>query len=193
MVKSTAKEKWNKIYSSETPSDTKTSDVLSKYAYLLPKKGDALDLACGQGMNAKFFAARGFVTHAWDISEKAISNLNNDSQNSDLKLITEVRDVELNPPEINTFDVINVSYFLDREIINNIIAALRINGLLYYQTFIQEKVSDTGPSNPAYRLNANELLTLFSPLHILVYQELGCVGEVSKGLRDVAMLVAQKR
>jgi hypothetical protein len=50
-----------------------------------------------------------------------------------------------------------------------------------------------GPSNPNYRLSENELLKLFSPLHILHYQEYGQVGNTELGLRDMACLVAQKR
>ncbi|NNC68584.1 MAG: tellurite resistance methyltransferase TehB, partial [Gammaproteobacteria bacterium] len=77
--------------------------------------------------------------------------------------------------------------------VKDIIAALKPNGLLFYQTFIAEKVSDAGPSNPEYRLQPNELLESFSPLHVLAYQEHGTVGDVKKGLRDIAILVAQKR
>ena len=69
-------------------------------------------------------------------------------------------------------------------ICNTVISALRANGLLFYQTFIHEKVTDEGPSNPAYRLGPNELLGLFSPLHVLAYQELGRVGDTGQGVRD---------
>ena len=193
MVKSSAKDKWNKIYSSRFSSNLKVAEVLREFAYLLPDKGDALDLACGQGANAVFLAKSGLDTWAWDISDEVISRLNSITATTSIQLKTEVRDVEKSPPSENSFDVICVSYFLDRDIVNNIISALRVNGLLYYQTFIHEKVTDTGPSNPKYRLKANELLDLFSPLHILAYQELGDVGDVTRGLRDVAMLVAQKR
>jgi len=75
----------------------------------------------------------------------------------------------------------------------NIIAALKLNGLLFYQTFIKENVTEHGPSSPNYRLGENELLDLFAPLHVLAYQELGCVGDVMQGMRGCAMLVAQKR
>ena len=193
MVKISAKDKWNKVYSSELSSSLHVSDVLAEYEYLISNKGDALDLACGLGANALFLAKHGLNTTAWDISEEAISNLQNASKGSEIQLNTEVRDIETNPPSKESFDVICVSYFLDRNIISNIISALRLNGLLFYQTFIHEKVSDTGPGNPNYRLQANELLSLFSPLHVLVYKELGRVGDVTKGLRDVAYLVAQKR
>jgi len=198
MVDTKAEEKWNKIYSSQNTQNLKPdpAEVLVEHAELLPTSGAALDLACGLGGNAILLAQHGLTTHAWDISQAAIDKLQSycqDSNESNISITGEARDIEACPPEANTFDVICVSYFLERNITNNIIAALKPNGLLFYQTFINGKVSDSGPSNPKYRLQANELLTLFAPLHVLAYQEYGTVGNVKKGLRNVAYLVAQKR
>lgn len=196
MPTNSADKKWNKIYSEkEIPIniEAKTSNVLQQHADLLPTTGTALDLACGFGGNAIFLSQHGLQTHAWDISQAAIEKLLAYCSEHSISMMADERDVETNPPEQNTFDVICVSYYLERNICNDIMAALKPNGLLFYQTFVEEKVSDSGPSNPKYRLQPNELLRLFSPLHILVYQEYGSVGNVKKGLRDVAVLVAQKR
>jgi tellurite methyltransferase len=65
--------------------------------------------------------------------------------------------------------------------------------LVFYQTFTREKSADCGPSNPAYLLEENELLRLFSGLRILAYREEGNVGDVAQGFRNEAMIVAQKR
>ena len=191
-----AKKKWNKVYTEKEIPDhveAKAANVLQDHADLLPTSGLALDLACGLGGNAIFLAQQGLETHAWDISQAAIEKLLSYCNGNIISITAEVRDIEAHPPEKNTFDVICVSYYLERSLTNDIIAALKPNGLLFYQTFIEEKVSDSGPSNPKYRLQPNELSALFSPLHVLLYQEYGIVGNVKKGLRDVAMLVAQKR
>ncbi len=197
MVEFNAAKKWNDIYAacdlSNAQENTKAAHVLREYSYLLPTSGLALDLACGLGGTAKLLARLGLLTHAWDISENAISHLQLSCKEQGIKIITEVRDIERKPPIANSFDVICVSYYLERHLVKNIIDALRPNGLLFYQTFINEKVSNNGPSNPSYRLQPNELLALFSPLHILVYQENGTVGDTNQGIRDTALLVAQKR
>lgn len=196
-----AGKKWNKIYAKKTlleHVEVNAADVLQNHTALLPATGIALDLACGLGGNAIYLANQGLETHAWDISQAAIDQLHNycqshDKDNNVTSIMTDVRDVELCPPGENSFDVICVSYYLYRKLTKEIIAALKPNGLLFYQTFIEEKVSDLGPKNPEYRLQPNELLTLFAPLHVLAYQEYGVVGDVKKGRRDVATLVAQKR
>lgn len=188
-----AKKKWNEIYSENITSKKQPVFVLSEYGYLLPASGNALDIACGLGVNSIYLAQHGLHVHAWDISEQAIDRIKRFCKTQHLDIETVVRDVHEQPPEKSTFDVICISYFLDRTITEDIISALKPNGLLFYQTFIHEKVSLQGPSNPDFRLEQNELLNLFSSLHVLVYQELGCVGDTTHGIRDVALLVAQKR
>ncbi len=193
--------KWNAIYAdsdqtheeTKHPQKSKAALVLQEYSYLLPNSGLALDLACGLGANALFLAERDLKTYAWDISENAIKRLQAYCEDKRVPITAEVRDIEQQPPTKNSFDVICISYFLERTLITDIMDALKPNGLLFYQTFIDEKVSDNGPRNPLFRLQPNELLKLFSRLHILAYQENGTVGDIGKGLRDTALLVAQKR
>ncbi len=188
-----AKQKWNRIYSDRNETSITPAYVLSEFQYLLPNSGTALDVACGLGGNAIFLAQQGLQTHAWDISEQAIKKLSQFCKQNDIDLIASVRDVQECPPAVNSFDVICVSYFLERGITENIITALKPSGLLFYQTFLAERVTEHGPRNPEYRLDQNELLKMFTPLHILVYQELGRVGDIRQGQRDCALLVAQKR
>jgi tellurite methyltransferase len=76
-----------------------------------------------------------------------------------------VRDVSEQPPLPDSFDVIVVCRFLDRNLCPAIAAALKPGGILFYQTFTQ------GLSNPDYLLRNNELITLFSELDILEYHE----------------------
>ena len=70
--------------------------------------------------------------------------------------------------------------------------AIKKEGLIFYQTFIISKVNDTGPSNPDYLLEKNELLNLFNDWNIIYYREEGTIGKIDEGFRDQAMLLAQK-
>ena len=192
-MSATDRAKWDRIYTDGAEKSVETCRVLSSHSHLLPAEGEALDLACGRGGNALYLAARGLVTHAWDISPVAVKALSDRARRNGLPLVAQQRDVSAHPPEPETFDIIVVSRFLDRTLAPAICAALRERGLLFYQTFIREKTADTGPNNPAYRLEANELLRLFQSLHLIYYHEEGNVGDTSRGFRNEAMLVAQKR
>ena len=185
--------KWDRIYTDSAEKSAEPCRMLSSCSHLLPAEGEALDLACGRGGNALYLAARGLTAHAWDISTVAVAALSERANRDGLQLATEQRDVSAQPPAPESFDVIVVSRFLDRRLAPALCAALREGGLLFYQTFTREKISATGPNNPAYRLGPNELLQLFRSLHIIYYHEEGKVGDTGRGFRDEAMLVAQKR
>lgn len=205
-------EKWDALYrDSGTPPDVAAAlahpgahrtgascpaQVLLENAHLLPASGKALDFACGLGTNALFLAAQGLETHAWDISPVAVSKLTELAQQlvmpRGLSLHAEARDLVAQPPLPASFDVIVSCHFLERPLNPHLMAALRPGGLLFYQTFTLERIDDSGPKNAEYRLAVNELLALFPGMRVLVYREEGLVGDVQRGFRNKAMLVAQK-
>ncbi|MBI1194507.1 MAG: methyltransferase domain-containing protein [Gammaproteobacteria bacterium] len=186
------KTKWDRIYEGREGPPARPSRVLVENEHLLPTGGKSLDLACGLGGSALFLAERGFESRAWDVSEVAIDRLAARARELGLVVHGAVRDIVTDPPGDGTFDVIAVAHFLDRAIVPALIAALRPGGLIFYQTFTRHRVLGSGPKNDDFRLADNELLRLFSGLRLLVYREEGVQGDIAKGLRDEAMIVAQK-
>ena len=185
-------EKWDQRYHSAPDNFPEESRVLQDFAHLLPEQGDALDLACGLGGNALFLASTKLSVQAWDISNVAINKLNAHALSKKLGIQTRVRDVITLPPQAKTFDVIIVSYFLHRPLAKFLCDALRPGGVLFYQTYTRNKVSNEGPKNPDFLLSENELPDLFSDLHILAYREEGKTGNIKKGLRNEALFVGKK-
>jgi 2-polyprenyl-3-methyl-5-hydroxy-6-metoxy-1,4-benzoquinol methylase len=186
------KAKWNERYRAAT-GERRASQVLKENLHLLPDSGRALDLACGLGANAILLAQQGLKVDAWDIADAAIVALQALALKRHLSIQAEVRDVEAHPPEPKTFDVIVVSYFLNRDIIPALIQALKPGGLICYQTFTRQRVSDRGPQRAEFRLADQELLSLFSELQVLFYREEGRLGDVQKGFRDEAMFIGRKK
>jgi len=186
------KEKWDKNYDSCSSNYPSPAEVLRQNQHLLPTQGTALDLACGRGANAICLAENGLSVSAWDISASALEHLSNQALKKHLKIEFESRDITEHPPEKNSFDVIAVSNFLERELIGDIRNAIKPDGLIFYQTFIIDKVSNVGPSNPDYLLEKNELLNLFNDWNIIYYKEEGSAGRVNEGFRNQAMIIAQK-
>jgi 2-polyprenyl-3-methyl-5-hydroxy-6-metoxy-1,4-benzoquinol methylase len=147
------------------------ADVLKVNQQLLPSSAKVLDIACGLGANALFLAARGLEVHAWDISAVASDKLNLTAQQQGLKLHTQCRDVVTQPPRPESFDLIVVCRFLERELCPAIAAALKPGGLLFYQTYTRDSNRAEGPRNPQFLLAQGELLELFSGLEVELYQE----------------------
>jgi len=169
--------KWNvrhRFHKETSPELPQAADVLLQNLHFLPKTGQALDLAAGRGGNAKLLHEKGLHTSAWDLSDVAMQAL----QTAVPGVNTEVRDVIKRPPAPMSFDVIVVTRFLDRSLCTHIEQALRVHGVLFYQTFTK------GLSNPDFMLHANELLQLFPTLHVQWYAE-------SLNSRE-AMLVASR-
>jgi len=182
--------KWNHIYNNAD--STLAVDVLIQNEFLLPKKGLSLDLACGLGANALFLAEKGLESHAWDISAVALEKLQKTAKEKTLKVT--VKQVYIEPASLpkNIFDVIVLGHFLDRSLCNAIMDALKPNGLLFYQTYVRDKIGAVGPKNPAYLLARNELLKLFNPLNVVVYREDSLVGNLDFGERNEALFIGQK-
>ena len=202
-------EKWNRRYrncDANSASDGQpllAAQVLRDYLHLLPMhvflengklsvKDKALDLACGRGANALLLAQQGLQVSAWDIADVALQQLQHTAAQQQLLIETQQRDVLQSPPQPGSFDVIVVSYFLERSLFPIFQAALNPQGLLFYQTFTAEKCVEQGPNNPDYLLAPNELLQLCAGMRVLAYREEGRVGDCSQGLRNESMIVAQR-
>ena len=185
-------QKWDKKFALTSCASASASEVLTQNVHLLPTEGRALDYACGLGGNALLLARNNFDIRAWDISQIAIDKLQHFANGQGLKITASVRDVETYPPEYHSFDVVVVSNFLHRPSFNALLDSIRPGGLLFYQTFIVNRVDEIGPSNPNYLLTPNELIRLCAGLEILVYREEGLQGNTELGWRNQAMIVAQK-
>lgn len=182
--------KWNNIYKGNTISFP--ADVLIENSFLLPKQGCVLDLACGLGENALFLAERKLDAHAWDVSSVALNRLQQKAKDKQLKVA--LKQVLIEPKTLpeNTFDVIVLSRFLDRSLSNAIMSGLKMDGLLFYQTYVREKITESGPKNPDFLLARNELLQLFSPLKVVLYKENSLIGDLTQGERNEAFFIGQK-
>lgn len=191
MIDHDAQDKWDSRYrEADLPGAPAT--VLIQNTHLLPHSGTALDLACGLGANSLLLAERGLQTRAWDISPVAIEKLRAIAAQRRLPIIAEVKDVMHDAIPPLQFDVVVVAHYLERSLTRPIIDALKVGGLLFYQTFTRTAVSAEGPQKDEWRLADGELLAMFAPLRPLVYREEGRIGDVAQGFRNKALLVAVK-
>ncbi len=164
------RQKWDRIYQTKN-SPGQIAAVLLENESLLPVNGNALELACGTGQNSCFLASRGLDVEAWDISQVAIDRLRNLAQRNSLKLKASTVDIKPAMLQPNAWDVIVCTHYLDRSLFPAMIAALRANGRIFFQTFSLNKPPGIGPSNPEFLLQPGELKTVFSSLEVLAYRD----------------------
>lgn len=192
------REKWNARYAeaSVTPLPATPAEWLVEHRSLLealPPGGRALDLACGDGRNARYLAELGFVVDAVDVSDVVIRRLAGAAAAMELDVRPRAADLEREPslPDGEYLVIANLNY-LQRSLFDPIARALRPGGLLLFETFAMPHVDDLGHGfRRDFLLGENELLRAFPGLHVRHYFE--GVATRSGKPRGVASLVAERR
>lgn len=184
-------EKWNQRYQQAT-SLPEVNPWLIRYSHMLPQKGTALDLASGLGQNSFYLAKQGLKVEAWDISTVGIEKLQEQASKQSLGVTGRCLDATQAWPDAQ-FDVVYISFFLERELCPQIIKCLKPGGLLIYQTF-NSVALEGKPSNPKFLLKEGELLRLFADLRPLVYVDEGEHYELNNpnSMPGKALLIAKK-
>lgn len=162
--------KWNKKYQ-ETTSLLEDREPSKRLINIIEKvKGKkALDVASGAGRNSIYLANKGFEVEALDISEVALDKLKSKGFTNIFCNLVDLDDYEIAK---NSYDLIVMTNFLDRNIISKLANALKINGVLFIETYMDDEVNEKPPSNPNFLLKKEELKTFFDEnFKILDYEE----------------------
>lgn len=195
---SSSAEAWDARYlQSESASPAEPDALLREFLPLLPR-GRALDLAMGAGRNAVFLAAQGWQVTGVDWSRAALEQAAERARQSGLRveqrpsivrparssqLVLVLADLERSTLPENSFDVVVCLRYLQRSLFPAIERALRVRGVLLYQTYtVDHPDSAQRPRDPQHLLRRGELRDAFSGLKTLFYREL-CA---QKGIASLA-------
>ena len=133
------------------------SPWMQQHAALISPGTSMLDVACGHGRHARFFAGRGVSVTAVDRDSGALAGVASLSG-----VTTECRDLEADswPYAPSSFAAVIVSNYLWRPTFAALLATIRPNGVLLYETFMDGNECYGKPSRPDFLLRSNELLAL---------------------------------
>jgi SAM-dependent methyltransferase len=133
------------------------SPWIVRYAHLVPPGARVLDLACGSGRHARFFADRGCRVLAVDRDPTALATMK-----AIAAIETREADLEASdwPLAGERFDAIVVTNYLHRPLFPHLVAAIEDDGALLYETFARGNEAYGRPSNPDFLLERGELLRL---------------------------------
>ena len=132
-------EKYAEGFPAPSPPDPFVCEVLD--GLHLPQGARALDLACGPGRHALELAARGFEVEAWDVSGRALAELQSRAEQARLAERVRVREVDLDaapPADVRLFDVAVVVDYLDRALPERVAPLLAPGGRLILATFTED-------------------------------------------------------
>jgi rhodanese-related sulfurtransferase len=164
------------------------SSWLLSNADLLPRRGRALDLACGRGRHALLLAGAGFRVDAVDRNAARVATLARVAERLSLPLAARVNDLETGDVSLGeeVYDVALVFNYLHRPLFPALLRAIAPGGLLLYETFTTAQAARGKPTNPDFLLEPGELVRRVSPLEVLRERE----GEFEG--RMVAAVAARK-
>jgi SAM-dependent methyltransferase len=146
---------------------------IARWAPLVVAGGRILDVACGSGRHARYFAGRGHPVVAVDRDAGALARLEGEPG-------VETREADLErapwPFDAGSFDAVIVANYLSRPLFPDLLAALRPGGVLIYETFMRGNERFGRPSNPDFLLAPGELLDRIAGTLALVAFEQGVVS-----------------
>jgi len=179
----TSQQKWDAHFADATlQTPAEPCFALRQHSHLLPFRGTGLEIACGLGGNARFLARCGLKVEAWDLSDNALTVLNNYASAHHLPIQPTIADMEQMLLPYQKYDVIVVSRYLQRDLFKQLEQALKPNGILIYQTFLAP-VQDNAPRNPDFYLQTGELIKRCPNLRTEVYGE-GWLGNENSSESD---------
>lgn len=131
------------------------SEWVRRWAHLVPAHANVLDLACGKGRHARYFAERSACVWAVDRDAGALQSIDG---------LTRVRTLCLDlegeewPLLGQRFDAIVVTNYLFRPRLEDLLKLLDRAGVLIYETFMLGNEFFGPPRNPEFLLREDELL-----------------------------------
>ncbi len=152
---------------------THVSAWVERFAPLVASDARVLDLACGSGRHARFFAARGNHVVAVDRDAAALALLAGVD-----RIETRALDLETGqwPLPDERFDAIVVANYLHRPLFPFLFAALAGDGVLLYETFARGNEAYGRPANPDFLLDRDELWEMVAGRMTVVAFEQGVVS-----------------
>jgi SAM-dependent methyltransferase len=141
----------------------------TRFAHLIAAQSTLLDVACGHGRHARFFAVRGVHVTAVDRDAQALASMR-DERNIELHH----HDLENSawPYAAQTFDAVLVSNYLWRPTFDVLLATIKPGGVLLYETFMDGNERYGKPSRADFLLRSNELLTrTHNAFRVIAFEE----------------------
>ncbi len=162
--------KWNAKYLVAAHlQDQSPDEELVRLSKQLPRKGLALDLACGLGKNSLFLARCGLTVEALDGSIVGLKRLNKAAASQGLasKITTHQTDIDTLNLAASQYDVILVVRYLNRQIFSMLQAAMKPGAKLIYKTYNKNIRCQRPNFKLQYTIELDELTSLFSDLQIV--------------------------
>jgi 2-polyprenyl-3-methyl-5-hydroxy-6-metoxy-1,4-benzoquinol methylase len=181
---------------------TAPNDFLRETARYIPKGGEVLCLAEGEGRNAVFLAKQGYNVTAVDASAVGLQKAQKLAESNQVSIKTVVADLNDFEIEPQRWDGI-VSIFchlaepLRSKVYHNAVKGLARNGVLIMEAYTPRQLKHKTGGPPVVELlyEPEEIKTLLTGLDFIIYREVEreiYEGKLHRGLSAVLQVLAKK-
>jgi SAM-dependent methyltransferase len=159
---------WDERYERGERTDDEPHPLVVEFASKL-EPGLALDVACGVGRHAIWLTERGWQVTAVDNSRVAIEILRRRAGEKGLVIDSRIADLERHEFTIepDTYDLIVVCNYLQRDLLPSIKAGARIGGAVIAAIAMMDDDPKVKRMNPDFLLNPGELRAEFEGWELL--------------------------
>ena len=158
-------DKWDRKYLNRKHGVTSTPDpLLVESVDLLANSDVVVDLACGTGRHSIYLASLGYFTVALDCSREALEQCRISASSHNVKLHAVAADLQQFRFGPRSVDALVCFNYLNRELAQNMVDALRKGGILIFKTFNRNFQFVNANFNEAYMLAPGELKEMFGNL-----------------------------
>ncbi|MEZ0203018.1 class I SAM-dependent methyltransferase [Ideonella sp.] len=161
------------------------SSWVTRWAPCVPAGARVLDLACGHGRHARWWAALGHAVTAVDRDGDALQAL---AGVAGIEAVQADLEGEAWPLTDQTFHLVIVTNYLWRPRFDALLATVAPGGLLLYETFSAGHEAIGRPSRAAFLLQAGELLQRCAGWQVLGFEE----GHLTQPARFVQRIAARR-
>ena len=163
------------------------SEWITRWSHLLDTDATVLDVACGSGRHARWFAQRGHHVVAIDrtsfnlrLSPARVTFIQSDLERDAWPFNDK--------PDFAGFQAVVVTNYLWRPLFPSLLSSLAPGGVLLYETFAIGNATVGRPSRPEFLLQRGELLAQCADLQIVAYED----GFADKPARFIQRIAAVK-
>ena len=135
----------------------------------------------GRGRHARLLARRGFETFGVDLNRDAVRDGMQTAARDGLQIHGWCADLIASTLPAGAFDLVLVTRYLQRDLVDAIKAAVKPGGYVIYETFtVAQLAHGAGPTSPDHLLRPGELQSLFADWDVLFYEEVDAPEAVAR-------------
>lgn len=158
---------YNALYRGASEVFTREPNAFLVEAVRNRKPGRALDVGMGQGRNALFLARHGWEVTGFDSADEGVRQAKAEASRLGLRLTAQVNTFESFDFGLEQWDLIVLTYEPTKAIAPKITQALKPGGAVV----VEDRHLDTKRVWPAGTFADNELISVFSELRVLRYED----------------------